>query len=144
MRQIFTQKSSLFISLAVIVLLGIFLWPALKTSTHKSVSYDGFKTTSYELEGKNLKFLVAETPAQWEKGLMYYRKLEGVSGMIFKFPDSSVRTFWNKNTFMDLKVYWINEGKVLGVSDLPSIEKSKRVVYISSPANADTVIELVQ
>lgn len=116
----------------------------LRTSIQMSGNYDGFKITSYELEGKNMKFLLAETPAQWEKGLMYYRKLDGVNGMIFKFPDSSVRTFWNKNTFMDLKVYWINEGKILGVNDLPSIEKSKKVIYISSPANADTVIELVQ
>ena len=143
MQQWLSKKSSLFLILAVIVLLAIFLWPTFRSLNTKT-SYDGFKITTYTLEGKKMKLLVASTPAQWEKGLMYYRKLDGVDGMIFEFPDSSVRTFWNKNTFMDLKVYWINEGKVLGVDDLPSIEKSKKVVYVSSLGNADTVIELVQ
>jgi hypothetical protein len=42
---------------------------------------------------------------------------------------------------MDLKLYWIDKGKVTGTSQLPSIEKSKSTVTVSSPGKADTVIE---
>jgi uncharacterized membrane protein (UPF0127 family) len=97
---------------------------------------------NYQLQGKKYRFLVADSPRKWEKGLMYYRKLDGVQGMIFAFPDEDYRSFWNKNTLMDLKLYWIDKGKVTGTSQLPSIEKSKSTVTVSSPGKADTVIEM--
>lgn len=104
--------------------------------------YKDFSIIEYKLEDKNLKLLVADTPEKHQKGLMYYRELEGVDGMIFQFPDSHMRTFWNKNTYMNLKIYWVNDKIIVGTSELPSIEKSRETVTVSSPSPANVVIEI--
>ena len=36
--------------------------------------------------------------------------------MIFIFPDKERQTFWNKNTYLDLDIYWMNDDKVVGKS----------------------------
>lgn len=104
--------------------------------------YKEFSKITYNLQGKNLRLLVADNSAKWERGLMYYRSLDGVDGMIFIFPQKQVQYFWNKNTLMNLNLYWINGDKVVGKSFLPSIEKSKDIVTVKSPEPADKVIEI--
>lgn len=106
------------------------------------IQFKDFRITSYTLEGKKYNLLVADTPKKWQTGLMYYRKLSGVKGMIFLFPDRGYRTFWNKNTYLDLNLYWIDNDVVVGKTILPSIEKSKSIVFVSSPKPVDKVIEL--
>lgn len=103
---------------------------------------DNSKTIGYRLNGKTYRLLTANTSAEWEKGLMFYRKLEGADGMIFIFPDKNERSFWNQNTFMDLDLYWLNDDTVIGKSFLPSIEKSKNTVIVSSSGKVNKVIEL--
>ncbi len=106
--------------------------------------YKGWRQISYRLENRNYRLLVAKNQSQWEQGLMYFRKLDGVGGMIFEFPDKQYRTFWNKNTYMNLKLYWLDGDKVVGTSDLPSIEKSGSIITVSSPAPVNNVIEMKQ
>ncbi|MBI3366310.1 DUF192 domain-containing protein [Candidatus Roizmanbacteria bacterium] len=101
------------------------------------------KSILYTLNNKTYTLLTAKSPGEWEKGLMNYRKLDGVDGMIFLFPDKEIRSFWNKNTLMDLKLYWLNDDIVVGEDYLPSIEKSNKIVIITSPDKANKVIELV-
>lgn len=113
-----------------------------KQNTELQNKYKGFKIIDYQIENKNYKLLVADTPAKWEKGLMYFRSLEGVDGMIFLMNSREIQSFWNKNTFMDLELIWIDGDKVVGKSKLPSIEKSKEIVTVNSPAPADKVIEI--
>lgn len=104
--------------------------------------FKNFKIINYQLQNKDYKLLEADTPQKWERGLMYFRKLDGVDGMIFIFPDKESRTFWNKNTFMDLELLWLDDDKVVGKSSLLSIEKSKEVVTVSSPKEVNKVIEI--
>ncbi len=99
-------------------------------------------TTTYILNGKKYRLLVADTPQKREKGLMYVRNLRGIDGMIFIYQDSEIRGFWNKNTYLDLDLYWINDGKVVGETFLPSIDKSKKIVRFFSPVPVNKVIEL--
>lgn len=99
-------------------------------------------TISYVLNNRKYELLTAATPQEWEKGLMFYRKLDGADGMMFIFPDKKVRNFWNKNTFMDLRLYWLDGDTVIGESFLPSVEKNKETVIVSSPGKANKVIEL--
>ncbi|MDP4011968.1 MAG: DUF192 domain-containing protein, partial [Candidatus Roizmanbacteria bacterium] len=88
---------------------------------------------------------IADTPDHMQQGLMFVRKpTEGFDGMVFRFPDKQSRTFWNKNTLEDLQLYWMADGEVIGTSDLPSIEKSVSIVTVSSPAPADTVVEIIK
>lgn len=96
------------------------------------------------LEGKTVRLLVADEPEEWTKGLMDKKELKGASGMIFIFPDRSVRTFWNKNTHLSLKLFWLDGNTVVGKSDLPSIDKSEKIVTVTSPSKVTKVIELVR
>ena len=102
------------------------------------------QVVEYSLSGIKKKFLVAKTAEEWEKGLMDYRQLDEVDGMIFVFPQAELRTFWNKNTYLDLQIYWLRNHQIIGQSFLPSIERSKEYIYIRSPGPVDTVIEEVK
>lgn len=100
----------------------------------------------FKIENKKYKLLTATNPLQWQKGLMNYRKkseLNGADGMIFIFPQRQFLTFWNKNTYLDLNVYWIEDEKIIGKSFLPSIEKTKEIFTIQSPKPVNKVIEII-
>jgi len=105
------------------------------------------KLISYSLEGKTYKLIIAKTPIEHQKGLMFYRskkELKGADGMIFIFSNKNYRTFWNKNTFLDLDVYWIDGDRIVGKDFLPSIEKTKEILTISSPKPVDKVVEIIK
>ena len=107
--------------------------------------WKGYETQKMILEDTEYTLVIADTPDHMQKGLMFVRKpTEGFDGMVFRFPDKQIRTFWNKNTLEDLQLYWMADGEVIGTSDLPSIEKSVSIVTVSSPAPADTVVEIIK
>lgn len=120
---------------------------SLKLKTQDNLDFSTYRTTSFQLSALSFKLLIADTPEKWEKGLMYVKSKEdigGLDGMIFTFPDSQLRTFWNKNTLSHLTLYWIQNNKIVGVSDLPSIMETQIITTISSPSPADTVVEIIQ
>lgn len=132
------------IKLAFILLLVLTVLFILKNKQVNGNKYKGYSILNYKLLTTNYQLLVADTPEKWTKGLMYFRSLEGVDGMIFIFPDKQPRTFWNKNTLMNLDLYWLDENQVIGKSYLPSIEKSKEVVVVNSPNPVDKVVEIAR
>ena len=136
------MKRIFFLFVFNIFLLWFVLFLANFVFTNKK-SDQNYKIMSYQLEGRKYQLLVADNVQKWQTGLMNFRKLEGIQGMIFIFPDKQIRHFWNKNTYLDLDVYWINEDKVEGKSFLPSIERSKEIVTVSSPAKVNKVVEIV-
>jgi uncharacterized membrane protein (UPF0127 family) len=113
-----------------------------KGLTEKALWQD-YSTTEYEVNGKKLKLIVAKSQVEWQKGLMYVRKPVDFDGMIFVSNVATPQIFWNKNTFVDLDIYWLRAGKVIGQSTLPSIEKSG-IKTVSSPGFADTIIEVIR
>lgn len=104
---------------------------------------EGPTTTIMNLNGQQYHLLVADEPAEWQLGLMNRTGLPGFDGMAFVFPKSEPRTFWNKDTHLDLLVIWANGTNVIGVTGLPSIDKTETVESVSSPGPVDRVIELV-
>ena len=97
----------------------------------------------YKINDKNYCLLIGSSRTEWERGLMFYKKPVDFDGMIFIFPDKDYRTFWNKNTYLDLDVYWLNDDKVVGKSFLPSILKSKKVVTVGSGEEVNRVVEII-
>ena len=83
----------------------------------------------------------ALAPREWTRGLMYREGLAEDHGMLFVFPDSRVRAFWNRNTYLSLDIIWIRSGQVIGVSELPSIRDSG-VISVYSPGPAEFVLEV--
>jgi poly-gamma-glutamate capsule biosynthesis protein CapA/YwtB (metallophosphatase superfamily)/uncharacterized membrane protein (UPF0127 family) len=98
----------------------------------------------YELENKIYLLREAKTPEEWQKGLMFVKKPVDYDGMIFIFPDKQIRSFWNQNTFIDLEVYWLDDDKIIGKDKLESIEKTKKIQIIQSPAPVNKVIEIIR
>lgn len=97
----------------------------------------------YHLEGTTYQLRVADTPESRVRGLMFVEEAEGFEGMLFLFEESDVRTFWNKNTFVDLAVYWMQDGEVIGKDILPSVRATEEVRTITSPAPVDEVVEII-
>ena len=56
---------------------------------------------------------VAETQEQHNYGLMNRNKLPENLGMMFVFDNDEVRSFWMKNTFIDLSIGYFDKNKVL-------------------------------
>ena len=83
----------------------------------------------------------ALAPREWTRGLMYREGLAEDHGMLFVFPDSLSRAFWNQNTYLPLDIIWINGGQVIGVSELPSV-RDRGVVSAYSPGPAEFVLEV--
>jgi poly-gamma-glutamate synthesis protein (capsule biosynthesis protein) len=97
----------------------------------------------YNLEEKVYKLLIAQNEKEWQQGLMFVKCPCDFDGMIFIFPDKQIRYFWNKNTYLDLDIYWLDDHKILGKESLPSIQKTKNIKTINSPLPANKVIEII-
>lgn len=128
----------------VIFLITFFVIMALFFLFKKKNICKNKQATSFKLENKNYCLLVADNSFEWSRGLMNYRKPVDFDGMIFIFPNKEIRSFWNMDTFIDLKLYWLNDEKIVGKSDLLSIEKTKDPLYVSSPKAVNKVIELIK
>ncbi len=122
----------------ILVFFGIGMYRYIDTS----IQFRG-KIVSYTIEGKTYRVYVADTQEKRQKGLMNIKNLKNTDGMIFLFPDAQYRTFWNKNTHLDLNIFWINENTITGTSFLSSIEKSKDIVTVSSPKQVNKVLEII-
>ncbi len=133
MKYLRTRYLSIFLFFAIV---AIFIFAGNQTATKTKIIH-------YKIDGMFYRLLIADEPAEWERGLMNVRKLDQASGMIFIFPNKEYRNFWNKNTLVDLDVYWISDDKIVGKSFLPSIEKSRQIVTVSSPQAVNKVVELI-
>lgn len=111
----------------------------------KNVLYK-YEIVEFNLNGKTYRLYLADTPKKQQHGLMNIKKKPvNIDGMLFKFPMKSYRVFYNKNTYLDLDIYWIKDSSVVGKNFLPSLKTSGGViVYVSSPQEVDTVVELIR
>lgn len=124
----------------ILLILGSVLYVAYNMETKPLAGYD---TKIIRVDNAELRVFVADTVEKRTQGLMNISEMEADTGMLFIFPDSALRTFWNKNTLIPLDLIWIAGGKVVGVSGLPSITQSNnQIVSIVSPEIIDTVLEV--
>ena len=98
-----------------------------------------FLTKKIQLGKKSIQVEVADTEQQQAQGLMFRKKMDAESGMLFVFNDEQVRSFWMKNTLIDLSIGYFNkEKKLIDIQDMAatsSIMQQSLPTYISkSPA----------
>lgn len=99
----------------------------------------------YDFEGKKYTLFIADEESERRTGLMFFKKKpKNVDGMIFIFPEKEYVTFWNKNTYLDLYLYWFDDDTLIGKDFLPSIKTTGKVVTIRSPDKVNKVIELIK
>lgn len=76
---------------------------------------------------------VARTADERAEGLMYREEVPDGTGMLFVFDDSRVRSFWMKNTFVDLDIAHIDPSYV--IVDIKQMEaESEEAVEGAAPA----------
>jgi uncharacterized membrane protein (UPF0127 family) len=132
----------LLIIIGVIILSGGTFIYFQSSSKQSQALWEGYETRQMSIEDKKYTLVVADTPERWQQGLMHVRKPVPYDGMIFIFPEAKMQSFWNKNTFEDLTIYWMLGEKVVGKSELPSIERAGEYI-VNSPEPADVVIEII-
>jgi len=54
---------------------------------------------------------IADDDLQREKGLMYRKQMDMLTGMLFIFEDEDYRSFWMKNTFLPLDIIYLDAGR---------------------------------
>ncbi len=113
------------------------------TPTPLKKNWQGYESRMVAIEGREYNLLVADTGEKQSLGLMNVTDIAPYEGMIFFFSDVSPKTFWNKNTFIDLKIIWMLDDTVVRKSELPSITKSGEIVEVSSVDPVNIVVELV-
>jgi uncharacterized membrane protein (UPF0127 family) len=114
----------------LIILIFILSAGVIFIQSSKYNKFRDYKTTKFLILNSEFLLLIADTPEKWEKGLMYVRNKQdigGADGMIFIFPEKNIKTFWNKNTYTDLDLYWLDNDKVAKKTHIPSITKTKTI-----------------
>ncbi len=96
-------------------------------------------------DGAVVEAELALTPEEQAKGLMFRESLPAGRGMLFVFRDGGLKSFWMKNTLIDLDMVYLDaELKVLKV--FHRVPRSRRgapeeeVARVAAPASA--VLEL--
>ncbi|MBI2626876.1 MAG: DUF192 domain-containing protein [Parcubacteria group bacterium] len=101
------------------------------------------ETLNLNLDGKIYILRTAKTPWEKAQGLSKIREAKEYDGMIFYFDPPEQATFWNKNTYLDLELIWINNKQIIGRDELPSITH-RGLVTKTSPGKITEVIEIIK
>ncbi len=67
------------------------------------------QTVDAQINGHNLKLMLAKSDFEKAKGLMFYKKLSSDTGMLFVYNYSHKMTFWMMNTRIPLDLIFFSE-----------------------------------
>jgi uncharacterized membrane protein (UPF0127 family) len=95
-----------------------------------------------------LKLEVAATEDEWERGLMYRKKLDGIDGMLFLFTGNEAHAMWMMNTYIPLDILFLDragavttihrDAKPQDLTPLPSKGPARGAIELNAGA-ADTL-----
>lgn len=72
-----------------------------------------FPRQNIEVGTKRINIYLAKSELEHAQGLMFVDKLETDSGMLFVFEDEAIRSFWMKNTKINLDIGFFDSDGVL-------------------------------
>lgn len=125
------RYSSIFILLSLAVVLAYFI-----------VKYQNQQTklSQITINNKIINVEIADTDAKREKGLSFHKPLTDDEGMLFVFENSGFYGFWMKNMQFDLNFIWINNGRVVDITENVSHNNQERIYQ--SKVMVDEVLEV--
>lgn len=106
-----------------------------------------FKTSKLKIGGQVLTVELAETTQQQGLGLMFRKKMPEDKGMLFIFPDTQMRSFWMKNTFLALSIgFFDQEKKLIDIQDMSPAKSEMQTDFptYQSTAPAKYALEVNQ
>jgi uncharacterized protein len=90
---------------------------------------------------REIRMEVADDEPQRVKGMMYRKSIPNDTGMLFIFPETELRSFWMKNTYVPLDILFVAEDKTiinihkntptLTEQNFPSTAPAKYVVEVA-------------
>ena len=84
---------------------------------------------------------VARTNAERAEGLMYRDAVPDGTGMLFVFPDVAPRSFWMRNTYVDLDIAYMGpDFRIVSIKQMTALDE----VSVPSDAPAQYALEVRQ
>lgn len=83
---------------------------------------------------------IADTPYEWETGLMYRESMEDNQGMLFIYPNAAPRSFYMKNTYIPLDIIFMNNDTI--VVSIKENAQPRDETSIPSNAPARFILEI--
>lgn len=94
-------------------------------STQSMAEGPKFKKGSIQIGTKTIKAEFAITDAEQQHGLMNRTEIPDNFGMLFMFEDEDYRSFWMKNTYVNLSIAYIGSNKkILEIIDMEASKSS--------------------
>ena len=90
-----------------------------------------FEKQKITVAGKVITVEIAESEQQHERGLMLRKSLSKDHGMLFIFKDDQPRSFWMKNTIINLSIGYFNHDKKL--IDIQEMKAVASVMEMNPP-----------
>ncbi len=91
-----------------------------------------FTKQKITIGAKSFEVEVASTPDQHERGLMFRQSLKNDEGMLFIFEEEAPRSFWMKNTLIDLSIGYFNKKGIL--IDIQEMKTGKGIPDLQLPS----------
>ena len=67
---------------------------------------------------------IADTPEEWQTGLIGRSALAEEAGMLFVFEQEQILAFWMKDTLIPLSIAYIDEGRIVDIQDMQPLDET--------------------
>jgi Uncharacterized ACR, COG1430 len=117
------------------------------TISRADTRWSGYTSKILQVNNKQYTLWVADDYIKHYQGLSDITdlsQLQGKQGMVFEFGSSSIQSFVNRRTYLNLTVIWMNEDTVVGEDRLPKLaETDNKEVVVTSLTPVTRGVELV-
>ena len=134
------MKNIIYSITALIVIL--FVSVQLKDRIMPGFSGQGPASPSVTVNGMTIAVEIADNFEKWRQGLSGREALNADEGMLFVFPDKQIRNFWMKDMNFPLDIIWIDNDKIVNISENLSPEGEVPENSYSSILPANYVLEV--
>jgi len=101
-----------------------------------SIIYSNTQQNQIEIKFSNSNKIIvaryADTVSERAQGLMYVTALAENQGMLFVYDTPRIGSFWMKNTYIPLEIYFIDENnEIIDIQYMKPCEKEPCPYYVS-------------
>jgi len=99
-----------------------------------------FDTGEMTIHGHKITLELAQTPPQWQRGLMHRRYMPSNHGMLFIYDTARQINMWMKNTYIPLDIIFMDQHQK--ITRIVTDTKPLSEIKIRSFGNVKYVLEL--